>query len=104
MRPGPHEPVETGLVKKMQLRAILMAGRLPSGVKAPEHIVPPPDAPESAIDDFLAAIEELKQFKGRFAPHRMLGEIEHDKFVRLHLIHCAHHLSHLRPKAAVGSV
>ena len=103
MRPGPHEPVETGIVKKMQLRAILMAGRIPSGVKAPQHVVPPADVPEAAIDDFLMALEELKQFKAHFAPHRMLGHVEHDDFIRLHLIHCAHHLSRLRPAVAAGS-
>jgi hypothetical protein len=104
MRPGPHEPVETGIVKKMQLRAILLAGRIPSGVKAPDHVVPPTDVPESAIEDFLAALEELKQFKGDFAPHRMLGNVGHEDFIRLHLIHCAHHLSHLRPAPTPNSV
>ncbi len=103
MRPGPHDPVETGIVKKMQLRAILMAGRIPSGIKSPEHVVPPPDVPESAIDDFLTALEELKQFKGDFAPHRMLGNVGHEDFIRLHLIHCAHHLSHLRPAVTAGT-
>jgi hypothetical protein len=103
MRPPPYDPVESSLIKKVQLRAILLAGRIPSGVRAPEHIVPPGDVPESAIDDLLAALEELKQFKGEFAPHRMLGNVKHDDFVRLHMIHCGHHLGLLHPTVAVGS-
>jgi hypothetical protein len=103
LRPGPPPSVRTGLIKKIQLRAILLARRIPSGVNAPEHIVPPADVPESAIDDFLAALQELKQFKGEFAPHRMLGNVEHDDFVRLHMIHCAHHLRLLHSAVAVGS-
>jgi hypothetical protein len=102
MRPGPHDPAPPSFVQKMQLKAILAVGRIPGGVKAPERVVPAKDVPEASIDEFLEALEMLKQFKGPFAPHRMLGEIEHDKFMRFHLIHCAHHLSLLSPTNPLG--
>ena len=102
MRPGPFDPMPPSLVQKMQLKAILTVGRIPGGVKAPEIVVPPPDAPDSAIDDMLEALDLLKDFRGPFAPHRMLGEVEPDKFVRLHMIHCSHHLSLLAPTKLSG--
>jgi hypothetical protein len=102
MRPGPYDPAPPSLVQKMQLKAILALGRIPGGVQAPERVVPSPDVPETAVDDMLEALEMLKQHTGPFAPHRMLGEIEAEKFLRLHLIHCAHHLSLLSPMSSQG--
>jgi hypothetical protein len=93
----PRPPIAPSLVQKMQLKAILAIGRIPNGVQAPERVQPPPDTPESAIDEFLEALVILKDFKGEFAPHRMLGSMDHDQFMRLHLIHCAHHISFLSP-------
>ena len=90
-------PIAPSLIQKMQLKTILMMGRIPNGVQAPERVQPPADVPDGSIDEFLNALVLLKDFKGEFAPHRMLGSMDHDKFVRLHLIHCAHHISFLSP-------
>jgi hypothetical protein len=97
MKPAPDRKVKRGPVKWAQLKAILMVGRLPSGIKAPDRVIPPVDTPDSAIDEFLGALEELKNFKGEFGPHPMLGRIKHRDFVRLHLVHCAHHFGFLSP-------
>jgi hypothetical protein len=93
----PRPPVTPTLLQRMQLKTILMVGRIPAGVQAPDRILPPPDASEGSIDEFLEALVLLRDFKGEFAPHRMLGSIDPDKFMRLHLIHCAHHFSMLSP-------
>jgi hypothetical protein len=79
-----------------------MVGRFPEGVKAPNRVVPQADTPDSAIDDFLQLLQKLKEFKGEFAPHPRLGHVGHDDFIRLHLIHCAHHLSFLWPTKSHG--
>jgi hypothetical protein len=97
MRPGPHPRVKTGVMQWVQLKAILAVGRIPAGVHAPDRITPANDTPESAVDEFFGTLEEMKQFNGEFAPHPMLGNVRHGSFVRLHLIHCAHHLGFLSP-------
>jgi hypothetical protein len=100
MRPGPHDPVRPSFVQKMQIRTILAFGRIPSGIQAPERALPPNDAGDASIDEFLEAIQMLKDFKGDFAPHPKLGSVDRDTFYKLHLIHSAHHLGFLTPTKA----
>lgn len=90
-------PRKVGFLQWTQLRVILLTGRIPAGFPAPERIIPPDDTPESAIDEFLAALREWENFTGEFNPHPMLGQMSHREGVRLHLIHCAHHLGFLSP-------
>lgn len=97
MLPGPHKPIKVGMVRKLMLIAILLTGRIPAGAHASERITPTKETPESAIDDFFATLDELKLFNGEFAPNPMFGQISHGHFVRLHLIHCAHHFGFLAP-------
>jgi hypothetical protein len=99
MKPGPHPP-QTDEQKARQplLQHVLaMNGYLPDGIQAPDPMVPPADAPESAIDDLIASLKQLKAYKGKIAPHRLFGEIPDAEARRLNLIHCAHHLSYLIP-------
>jgi len=97
MKPAPDRKVETTWFQWVQLKIMLASGKIPAGVPAPERIVPPQDTPDAAIDECLAALEELKNFKGQFAPHPFLGWIKHRDWVALHLIHSAHHLGFLSP-------
>jgi hypothetical protein len=97
MRPGPHEPVRGGIMRWLLLRAVLTVQRIPAGAYAPERITPGKDVPDAAIDEFLATLEELKNYKGEFAPHPRLGKMSRGSFIKLHLIHCAHHLGFLTP-------
>ena len=97
MKPAPGRNIKKTFVKWGLLRLILGLGRIPAGIAAPKHINPPDETPDSAIDDFLGALREMKDFTGEFAPHPMLGKIKRRQYVRLHLIHCAHHLGFLRP-------
>jgi hypothetical protein len=96
MRPGPWDPVHPGKTRWL-LPVILIAGRIPSGVHAPERVTPASDVPDAAIDEFLTALEELKHYKGEFAPHPKFGTIKRRGFYKLHLIHCAHHFGFLTP-------
>lgn len=97
MKPAPERKNEITFLQWVQLRLILAFGRIPAGIAAPKRIVPPDDTPDSAIDEFLGALREMKEFKGEFAPHPRLGKIKRKQYVRLHLIHCAHHLGFLTP-------
>jgi hypothetical protein len=97
MKPAPERKNEITFLQWVQLRLILAFGRIPAGIAAPKRICPPDDTPEAAIDEFLEALREMKDFKGEFAPHPRLGKIKRRQYIRLHLIHCAHHLGFLRP-------
>jgi hypothetical protein len=96
MRPGPHDAVAVDETAKATLAKILAGQPLPQ-VTAPERVVPPADAGTDAIDQFLATIERFKTFTGPYAPHRLFGDMPFSDYQRLHLIHSAHHLSHLIP-------
>jgi hypothetical protein len=78
-------------------RVILTAGRMPAGVSGPERVMPPADVAESAVDDFLAALVEVENFEGEFGVHPRLGRLSRDEYLKLHLIHSAHHLGFLTP-------
>lgn len=97
MRPGPYEPVRGGFLRWVMIRGILLMGRIPSGMYAPERITPTKDVLDAATDEFLTTLELLKNYKGEFAPHPRLGNLSRRSFYKLHLIHCAHHFSFLLP-------
>jgi hypothetical protein len=97
MQPAPERKNESTFLQWLQLKLILAFGWIPAGVAAPKRVVPDDDTPDSAIDDFLGALREMDDFKGEFAPHPRLGKIKRRDYVRLHLIHCAHHFGFLLP-------
>jgi len=97
MRPGPHAPAKPTAEQVLRLKNIFASGQLPDGINAPEGTSPKEKTPDSAIDSLLLKLEEFKNFKGPFAPHRLFGEIDPADFRRLNLIHCARHLSFLSP-------
>jgi hypothetical protein len=99
MKPGPHaaDAPEQVARRPMLQHVLSMNGYLPDGMIAPESMQPPADAPDSAIDDLIASLKQLKAFGGPIAPHRLFGQIPDAEARRLNLIHCAHHLSYLVP-------
>jgi hypothetical protein len=100
LKPGPHSadtPEQTQ--RKAAIPQILANRALPHGIIAPPDFLPPADAPETSIDAALAALHRLKEFKGEIAPHRFFGRLCDADARKLNLIHCAHHLSYLVPKA-----
>lgn len=97
MKPAPERKMETTFLQWLQLKLILAFGQIPAGIVGPKRIIPPDDTPDSAIDEFLAALQEMKDFKGDFSPHPRLGKVKRRDYVRLHLTHCAHHFGFLSP-------
>jgi hypothetical protein len=97
MRPGPHPAPPVDPAAAERLHYMLKTGRPPDGIQAPDIAIPPAEVPEPAIDEFLATLETLKNFKGEFAPHRLFGVVSRDDYYRLHLLHSAHHLGFLIP-------
>jgi len=97
MQPGPHDTARAGLVKRLQLKVILATQRIPRGRRAPQRVMPPDQVEESVIDELLRTLQALKTFPGPFAPHRIFGKIDDERFFRFHMIHCAHHFGFLIP-------
>jgi hypothetical protein len=97
MQPGPHAPAPAGLIRRLQLKIILTTGRIPIRVQGPQRVMPPAQIDPAAIDDFLLTLQALGAFEGQFKPHPMFGPMDRDRFLRLHMIHCAHHLGFLVP-------
>ena len=104
MRPGPFPPdTPEQQASTPRLRQILESGTLPTGIQAPDHMQPPPDAADAAIDAFLATLKRYDEHQGELAPHRLFGRLDRDELRQLARIHCAHHLSHLVPATSAGS-
>jgi hypothetical protein len=100
-RPGKRSAIKRPIQWAI-VRVILTTGRLARGVRAPQRVVPDSDVPEAAIEEFMATLAELKDFSGEFSDHPMLGPLNRNQYMRIHLIHCAHHLSFLTPTGAQG--
>jgi hypothetical protein len=96
MSPGPHAAVTADPAMQAKLAHILAEGEV-SGVTAPERVVPPEQVADEEVDRFLATLSRFKEFDKPFPPHRMFGEMPRADYLRLHLIHCSHHLGHLVP-------
>jgi Protein of unknown function (DUF1569) len=72
--------------------------QMPEGVNAPAEFQP------HDVKDEATEVEETKQLLRRFQEHKgplhpspFAGNLSYDRWLNLHLIHCAHHLSFLHP-------
>jgi hypothetical protein len=98
MQPAPERKNTQTWTQWILTRGILLVRRIPAGQAAAKRIEPPEDVPESAISGFLESLQELKNFRGEFSPHPRLGKMKRRDYVKLQLIHCAHHFGFLIPK------
>lgn len=104
MQPGPFpDDTPEHIARRDLARQILASGKLPDGITSPENMLPAAEAGDEAIEALIAALRELKAFPGPIAPHRIFGRLSDADARRLNLIHCAHHLSYLSPRAAAPS-
>jgi hypothetical protein len=75
---------------------------MPSGLKAPKALQPPPDVDESA--EVTAMIRSLERVRDAgpsdFKPSPIFGRLSREQWQQLHRIHAAHHLGHLVPNGA----
>ncbi len=78
---------------------VFATGRFPAGLPTPAGVAPAADVDEgAAIHHLLEALERFTRFDGPLAPHPAFGRLSRRQWERLHLIHCAHHLSFLLPQ------
>lgn len=87
--------VGKGIKKK-----ILTTGKFKEGgPTAPDSIVASGGNESAAVMKFKEIIERFKNHTGEIHLSPLFGKMSRDELLRLHLIHCAHHLSFLTPKA-----
>jgi hypothetical protein len=89
-------------VGRRELRKILESRQMRGGGPTLPETVP------SAGGDQAAAVENLRRLIARFRAHDgpfypspLFGQLGREDCTQLQLIHCAHHLSHLIPKASL---
>lgn len=88
-------------VAPIVLKRMLRTGRMPEGVKLPEHFWPKPGVDARAEAEALrAAIRLFAAHAGPVADHPFFGRMDRDRWDQLHRIHCAHHLSFVLPAAS----
>lgn len=104
--PGPPAPIRIMLwmmritIGKRILRSILSDEGMRSGAQTMPQTVCQADAdPTKAIAMLRASIERFKQHDGALHPSPLFGALTKVEAMKLQLIHCAHHLSFLVPKA-----
>lgn len=88
-------------IGRRQFQRILATGRMPAGGPTmPEtvHVSGGEDA--AAVERLRHAITRFDAHSGPLHPSPLFGPMDHDQARRLQLIHCAHHLSFLRPSIA----
>ncbi len=83
-------------------RLTLWTRSLPQGFKAPPELIPQSELTEgaavAALKDMLCRVRTAR----RFAPSPLFGRMNPEQWRRIHLIHCAHHLSFVVPNQPAG--
>ncbi|WP_165246644.1 DUF1569 domain-containing protein [Paludisphaera soli] len=79
-------------------RRVLAKGEMPAGAPTMKETVPPPGGDEArAIEALRRSVERFEQYVGPFQPSHLFGHLNRDEWMKLQLIHCAHHLGYLVP-------
>ena len=88
-------------VGRRQFRKVLESGSLPVGGQTFPETIPAPGGDEAiAVARFREMAARFNAHKGPFQASPFFGEFNRETALRLQLIHCAHHLSFLVPRAA----
>lgn len=85
--------------EQQELQRHLFAGdRFPDGIELPSAFSPPPGAdPRAAAEALRAAIAAFAARPAPFPAHPRLGPLTGEEWVKLHRMHCAHHLEFVVP-------
>ena len=87
-------------VGKGMKKKILTTGKFKDGGPTMPESVPASGGDEAAaVAKLKEMVERFKNHMGELHPSPLFGPMSREELTRLHLIHCAHHLSFLTPKA-----
>jgi len=79
-------------------RRLLRTGRMATGIRLPEEFQPKPGLDARAEAEALrACLQYYAAHQGTPVTHPILGKLTRAEWDRFHAIHCAHHLSFVRP-------
>jgi hypothetical protein len=81
------------------LQLMLVTRWIPAGVKLPAGALPTCEDDAEAVSRLKRAMETLEAHQGPWAKHPFFGTMSGDTWKRYHLIHSAHHLGFLAPRA-----
>lgn len=88
------------LLGRIVLKRILRQRRMKPGVFTPQKPLPSPGGDEAAaVSNFKNTINRFESYRGEYVDSPFFGHLTPDQWRELHLIHAAHHLAHLIPKA-----
>ncbi|MDR3764830.1 MAG: DinB family protein [Acidobacteriota bacterium] len=104
---GAPAPVRPARLKELLVRLVVVElGFFPSGLDAPEVVVPRGEmAPEQALQKALAALERMSAAidtaverwgSGPIAMHMILGPLNARQWCRFHYIHGHHHVAQIK--------
>ncbi|SIO43756.1 Protein of unknown function [Singulisphaera sp. GP187] len=83
----------------MARRRLFQSGRMATGFQLPAQYCPKPGLDARAEAEALrATLRYYAGFQEPLAMHPLFGWLTRDQWDRLHVIHCAHHLSFARPQ------
>ncbi len=72
---------------------------MPSGAQTAPTSVPSSDVDDrTELEHYKKAVSRWSNHKGPYIPSPLFGNQSKDRFLALHLVHSAHHLSFLVPK------
>jgi hypothetical protein len=92
-------PEQAALQKKI-IDPILATGKAPPGMQPPPEMIPPSHCSDSAIDDFLALLDQVDQYPHEYVDFGPMGPVKADVLRHITRLHTAHHLGFLEPKYA----
>src|SRR5262245_49859104 len=88
------------LFGRLALRRILSQRRMKAGILTPQKPLPTPGGDEAeAVARLKQTVERFRDHSGALHASPFFGSLTPQQWRDLHLIHCAHHLSFLIPKA-----
>jgi hypothetical protein len=86
-------------IGKRKLADFLATGKMPAGKPTLRQSVPPPGGdPAAAVARLRATVARMTAHAGPLKPSPLFGDVTRDEWVRLNLVHAAHHLSFLVPR------
>ena len=93
------------LMAPLALRYVLKTRSIPIRAPMPKRREPRPDVDlVTSVARLRAAIATFENSPGPLAPHPYFGRISADTWRSVHLVHIAHHLGFLNPRAATTCV
>jgi hypothetical protein len=82
-------------------KKMMAGGRMREGIPTIPQSVPAPGGRDAAaVTELRETIARWQAHAGPLHPSPLFGRLTRDRWVKGHLIHCAHHLSFLTPKHA----